>query len=161
MEMVINLLQLIPPRPPTLNARINPAPKRAQRPLDLLARIRPRDTRQNPRNGQKNVRIQRLEEIDRLLEEIDDLLLRGVVDVAGRVEGGDAGAVLAPLVLPEGLVVAAVVLPVGFHVGEERGAAVGGQDGADVGVLSGFVAVLAVRAVAVVWPEKNMSCLVN
>ena len=78
-----------------------------------------------------------------------------VVDVAIRVEGGDAGAVFAPFVLPEGFVVAALVFPVGAHVGEEGGAAVGGEDGADVGVLAGFVAVLVVGAVAVVGPKYH------
>lgn len=60
---------------------------------------------------------------------------------------------LAPLVLPEGFVVAGDVFPVGGHVGEEVGAAVRLQDLRDVGVLPRFVAVLVVRAVAVVRPE--------
>ena len=75
-----------------------------------------------------------------------------VVDVAGGIEGGNAGAVFAPFVLPEGFVVARVVFPVGFHVGEEGGGVVGLEDGGDVGVLAGFVAVLGEGAVAVVGP---------
>ncbi len=59
---------------------------------------------------------------------------------------------LAPLVLPEGLVVAAVVFPVRVHVGEEVVAVEGFEDRSDVGVLAGLVAVLGVGAVAVVWP---------
>ena len=90
--------------------------------------------------------------MDGLGEEIDDFLLRGVVGVAVRVEGADAGAVLAPLVLPEGLVVAAVVGPVGAHVGQEGVAAVGLEDLRDVGVLPALVAVLVVVPVAEIWP---------
>ena len=155
MKMIINLLQLISPRTPTLNTSIHAPPKRPQRLLHLRTRIRLRDTRHDARDSQKDIRIQRLEQVNGLLEEIDNFFLWGVVDVAVRVEGGDAGAVFAPFVLPEGFVVAAVVFPVGFHVGEEGCAAVGGEDGADVCVLAGFVAVLAVSTVAVIGPSEN------
>lgn len=68
---------------------------------------------------EEGVRVQRGEELQRLLEEVDHLLRRHVVGVARRVEGADAGAVLAPFVLPERLVVAPVVFPVRGHVGQQ------------------------------------------
>lgn len=49
--------------------------------------------------------------------------------------------VLAPLVLPERLVITLVVLPVLVHVGEELRAARLLDDGCDVGVLARLVAV--------------------
>ena len=58
---------------------------------------------------------------------------------------------LGPLVLPEALVVASLVFPVGVHVGEEVGVR-GLDDGADVGVCARGVAVGVVGAVAVVRP---------
>lgn len=64
---------------------------------------------------------------------------------------------LAPLVLPEGLVVAGGVLPEGVHVGQEVGLAVGLEDGGDVGVLAGAVAEGVVGAVAVVGPGNIVS----
>lgn len=48
---------------------------------------------------------------------------------------------LAPLVLPERLVITLVVLPVLVHVGEELRAARLLDDGCDVGVLARLVAV--------------------
>lgn len=67
------------------------------------------------------VRGQLLEEADGAREEVGRLLaLLVAVAVAGRIQGADAGAVLAPLVLPEALVVAPDVLPVLIHV-VERG----------------------------------------
>lgn len=69
------------------------------------------------------VRIKALEQIHHLLEEIAHFLLRGVVGVAAGVDGVDASAVLAPLVSPEGLIVAVDVDPVLLHVGQEIGAA--------------------------------------
>lgn len=98
------------------------------------------------------IRVEALEEIDRLLEEINHLLLARVVGVAARVEGADAGAVLSPLVLPKRLVVPLVVLPVGVHVVEQVRLAVRRQDVGDVGVGAVRVAVRVVRPVAVVWP---------
>lgn len=41
--------------------------------------------------------IEAFEKVDCLLEEINDLFLRGVTGVAARVQGADASAVLAPL----------------------------------------------------------------
>ena len=60
---------------------------------------------------------------------------------------------LAPLVLPEGFVVAAFVFPIGVHVAEEVGLTGGVEDGGDVGVCAGGIAVGVVGAVAVVGPE--------
>ena len=124
-----------------LNTRIHASPELAQRLLDRRGRIRLRGTGHDPRDREERVRVQCLEQIHRLLEEVDDFLLRGVVDVTVGLEGADAGAVFAPFVLPEGFVVAALVFPVGGHVGEEDVGVVGGEDRAYVCVLTGFVAV--------------------
>lgn len=61
---------------------------------------------------------------------------------------------LVPLVLPERLVVALVVLPVLVHVGEKLGVARVLDDGSDVGVLARVVAVCLVGAIAVVRPSR-------
>jgi hypothetical protein len=94
-----------------------------------------------------------LEEGDGAVEEDGDFFSRLVIGVAARIEGGDAGAVLAPLVLPEGLVVALVVLPVLLHVRQGLVGARGLQDFGDVGVGAARVAVGFVGAVAVVGPQ--------
>ena len=65
---------------------------------------------------EEGVGVQHREELERLLEEIHHLLRGHVVGVAGGVEGADAGAVFAPFVLPERLVVASVIFPVDGHV---------------------------------------------
>ena len=118
MKMIVNLIQLIPL---TLNTRIHPSPKRSQRPLNLPTRIIPRRTRHDPRKRQKRIRIQPFKQVDGFLEEVYHFFLGRVVDVAGRIKGRDAGAVFAPFVLPKGFIVAGVVFPVGFHVGEKGG----------------------------------------
>lgn len=64
---------------------------------------------------------------------------------------------LVPLVLPERLVIALVVLPVLVHVGEKLGAARVLDDGSDVGVLARVVAVCLVGAIAVVRPSRGLS----
>jgi len=70
--------------------------------------------------------------------------------------------VLAPFVLPEGLVVTLVVLPVGLHVAQELGAAGRLQNLGDVGVGSSVVAIGFVCAIAVVrlvYHELGCKCL--
>ena len=62
---------------------------------------------------------------------------------------------LSPLVVPEGLVVTLVVLPVGGHVGEEVGCAEGVEDGADVGVGARRVSVRVIGAVTAVRPGQD------
>lgn len=57
--------------------------------------------------------------------------------------------------LPESLVRTRVTDPVGIHVGEEGGLACGGEDGGDVGVGAGGVAVGVIGSVAVVWPVED------
>ena len=52
--------------------------------------------------------------------------------------------------LPEGFIGAVVVFPVGLHIGEEGGGAVGLEDLRDVFVLAAFVAVFAEGAIAVI-----------
>lgn len=63
---------------------------------------------------------------------------------------------LVPLMLPERLVVPAVVLPVRVHVREKLGVAGGFDDRGDVGVLARRVAVFLVRAVAVIRPGRSV-----
>lgn len=62
------------------------------------------------------VGIETLEEIHGLLEEVTDFLLGIVIRVAVGFDGVDACAMLVPLVGPEALIVALVVLPVSLHV---------------------------------------------
>ena len=81
-----------------------------------------------------------LEELDSASEEIRSFLSILVVRVAVRVEGGDASAVLAPFVLPEGLVLTLVVLPVFLHVVKSLSSSIGGENIADVCVGSGSIA---------------------
>jgi hypothetical protein len=83
------------------------------------------------------------------LEIITDLFLGLVVGVAAGLDGVDASAyiiisvwsglsdlqkrtMLVPLVLPEALVIAFVVLPVGLHVGQQLGPALRLEDLRDV-----------------------------
>lgn len=152
-EMVVDLLQLA-----TLAAAdggIDAAAEPAQRLLDLLGRVGLGGGGHDARHGEELVAVQALEELDRFPEVVDHFLLRGVVDVAFRVEGRDAGAVLAPFVLPEGFIIAGVVLPVFLHVFEQAVGVVRLQDLRYVLVLAGFVAVLVVGTVAVVGPEED------
>jgi hypothetical protein len=60
---------------------------------------------------------------------------------------------LVPLMLPEALVVALIVGPVGLHIRQQVIATLFLQDRSDVGVLARGIAELLVRAVAVVGPE--------
>lgn len=80
-------------------------------------------------------------------------LRRLVVGEAARLERGYAGAVLAPLVLPEGLAGAVVRQPVRLHVREQVVVAERLQDRGDVGVGAAAVARRVVRTVAVVRPQ--------
>ena len=59
--------------------------------------------------------------------------------------------------LPERLIFALVIFPVGVHVIEEGGGAGGCDDGADVGVGASGVAVGVEGAIAVVRPETVYS----
>ena len=144
-----DFIQLV--RVGALDHRCKP-PGRLQRRDDRVARIRLTAIGCDPRVRQPGIGRQRLEQIHRLLEEIHHLLLRHVIGVAAWFQRADAGAVLAPLVLPEALVVALVVLPVGVHVGEEVRGPCGRDDGGDVGVGARGVTVGVVGAVAVVGP---------
>lgn len=62
------------------------------------------------------MRIQALEQINCLLEEITHFFLRLVAGVAARLDGIDASTVLAPLMRPEVLVVAVDINPVLIHI---------------------------------------------
>lgn len=93
-----------------------------------------------------------LEEADGAGEEVGGFLGGLVVGVAAGLQSADAGTVLAPFVLPEALVIALVVLPVGLHIAEGIGS-LAGQDVGDVGVGTVIVALSGIGAVAVVRPE--------
>jgi hypothetical protein len=60
--------------------------------LDLGGRVGLGGRRRDARVGEPVVGGQRLEEVDGLLEKVGDFFGRLVLRVAGRVEGGDAGA---------------------------------------------------------------------
>ncbi len=85
-------------------------------------------------------------------EVVQDFLRGLVVRIAGRLQGADAGTMLAPFVLPEALIVALVVFPILLHVLQKTGSILL-KDGSDVCVLPSSVAVLLVRAIAVIWPN--------
>lgn len=76
-----------------------------------------------------------------------------VVVIARRIESADASSVLAPLVLPETLVIALVILPVGVHVSEQVRLAERVQDSSDVCVFARRITVGIVGAVATIRPE--------
>jgi predicted permease len=120
------------------------------------------------------VRIEALEKIDSLLEIITDFFLGLVVAVAVGLDGVDASAcivvsvgselsdrhkrtVFVPLVLPEALVIALVVLPVGLHVGQQLGPTLRLEDLRDVRILARRITELLVRAVTVVGPGPIVS----
>ena len=87
-----------------------------QRSPDLSIGVRLRRAGHDAGVLEERVRVQRREQLQRLLEVIHHLLRGHVVGVAGGVKGTDAGAVFAPFVLPKRLVVAPIVLPVYGHV---------------------------------------------
>ena len=70
------------------------------------------------------VGVQALEQLNRLVEEVKNLLLRGIVGVAVGIQRADTGSVLAPFMLPEGLVIPRLVFPICVHVIQEAGCAV-------------------------------------
>lgn len=94
-----------------------------------------------------------LEQVHSRDEEVDSLVTRGVVRVAAGFQGRVAGAVVRPLVFPEGLGALVVGLPVFLH--EAQGVGLTGilEESGDVLVVPRAVAVLIVAAVAIVGPE--------
>lgn len=91
-----------------------------------------------------------LEQGHNALEEVGHLFGGLVVGVAGRVQSRHAGAVLAPLVLPERLCRARVGGPVRVHVVQKIRLAIRLKDGGDVGVGTAAITVGFIRAIAVV-----------
>lgn len=83
--------------------------------------------------------------------------MRLVVIIARGIEGADAGSVLAPLVLPERLVIALIIFPVGVHVREQVRLAERVENGSYVGVFARWVTVGIIGAVTTVWPQA-MDC---
>ena len=78
------------------------------------------------------VRIQPLEQINRLLEEITHFLLWLIAGIAAGVDGVDASTVLAPLVRPEVLVIPIDINPVLFHVVDQVTETLALQDRCDI-----------------------------
>jgi len=126
---------------------------RAESGLDFRGRVSLGRGRRDAGLREEVVGGKGLEEGDGAVEEDGDFFGGLVVCIAGRVEGGDACAVFAPLVFPERLVVALVVFPVLLHDFKSFVGSRGLQDFGDVGVGAARVAVGFVGAVAVVWPE--------
>ena len=126
-----------------------------QRLPDLGVGVRRRGTGHDARGLEERVRVQDREQLEGLFKVVDHLLRGHVVGVAGGVEGADAGAVFAPFVLPERLVVALVVFPVHGHVVQQVVAVEVLEDLRDVFVLAAFVAELLVGSVAFVGPAKR------
>lgn len=63
-----------------------------------------------------SVAVESLEKINCRLEEVRDFFLRSVISVAACIKGTDTSSVLFPFMLPEGLVIAVDVYPVGIHI---------------------------------------------
>lgn len=103
------------------------------------------------------IRVKALEEVDRLLEEINDLFLSRVIGVAAWVQGTDAGAMFAPLMLPETLIIPLIILPIRVHVIEKVSLAIRRDDVGYVGVCTVRIAVGVVCPITVVWPSP-ISC---
>jgi hypothetical protein len=80
--------------------------------------------------------VQGLEQADDLAEKVDGLVTLLVVGVAAGFNGVDASTVGSPLVLPEGLGILVVALPVLLHVAEGVGLAGGLEEGRDVIVFT-------------------------
>lgn len=83
--------------------------------------------------------------------------MRLVVIIARRIERADAGSVLVPLVLPEGLVIALIILPVGVHVREQVRLAERVEDSSYVRIFARRVTVGIIGAIAMVRPQA-MDC---
>lgn len=152
--VIIHLIQLRRVFPRALNRSVNVAVLHQRFP-DLGICVRCRGAGHDARVLEECVCVQNGEQLQRLLDVIHHLLRGHVVDVAGRVEGADAGAVFAPFVLPEGLVVAPVVFPVDRHVVEQVVAVEVLEDLSDVCILAAFVAVLLVGSVTFVGPSAS------
>lgn len=129
---------------------------RGQRGLDRRERVRLRGRGHDAGGGEPVVGGQRLEEGHGLVEVVGHLVRGLVRGVTLRVQRADARAVLAELVLPERLVLALVVLPVRLHR-LQRARRLLLEDRGDVRVLPVQVAVLLIRAVAVVGPVSGVS----
>ena len=131
-----------------------------QRLPNLSIRIRLGGARHDARIFEKGICIQDREELESLLEIIHNFLRWYIIGVAIRVEGTDAGTVFAPFVFPEGLILALIIFPVYLHVVQEIVAVEMFKDLGDVFVLTSFVAVLLVGAIAFIGPRRTHPLLV-
>lgn len=93
-----------------------------------------------------------LEQVHSLCKVVNYLLLRSIIRVAVGIQRGDTCAMFAPFVLPKALIVALVVLPINIHVCQKVRCARSLQDGGNVLILTVWVTVRIVRAVAMVRP---------
>lgn len=152
--VVVHLVELGAVFPRALNRGVDVTIPH-ERLADLGIGIRLRGAGHDPRVLEELICIQHGEELEGLFKVIDHLLRRHVVGVALGVEGADTGAVLAPLVFPERLVLTLIVFPVYGHVVEEVVAVEVLEDLGDVLVLSGFVAELLVGSIAFIGPAKR------
>ena len=153
--VIIHLIELRLIRPRALNRSIDMAIP-YQRLPNLRIRIRVRGARHDARVLEKSVGIQDREQLERLFKIIHHLLRGHVVGVAGGVKGADAGTMLAPLVLPEGFVLALEVFPVDGHVVQEVVAVEVFEDLGNIFVLAAFVAELLVRSITFIGPKMRI-----
>jgi len=93
------------------------------------------------------------EQRDSGVEEVHKLVFLFVVVVAVGIQGGVTSSVLAPFVLPERLVIALVVLPVGLHIAQDITMTFVQKDATNIGICSRAIACSFVRAITVVRPQ--------
>ena len=122
--------------------------------LDLRKSVRLACARHNTRSFEPLVAGKYLEEIYRFLEVLHNLFGSLVVSVAIWYHGGNASSMLGPLVFPESLIIALIVLPVGIHVVEEVRGTKGSDYVGDVGVCTRWITVSLVGAIALVGPLR-------
>jgi hypothetical protein len=100
-----------------------------------------------------SIAIQRLKKIDRLLKVVWHFFLRGVARIAARLERTNTSPVLAPLMLPETLIVAIEIDPVRIHIRQEIAFPIGLQNGSDIRVFPRRITVGVICAVTVIRPK--------
>lgn len=98
------------------------------------------------------VRVKPFEQVHSSLKVINHFLLWNVTRVAARRKSTNASTMFGPFVLPEGLIVAGIILPIRVHGIKDISPARRGYDGGYVGVLTRWVAEGIISAIAVVRP---------
>lgn len=64
------------------------------------------------------IRIESLEEVNGLLEKVDNFLLWDIVGIAAGLQCANASSMFTPLMLPEALIIALIILPICIHIVE-------------------------------------------